>query len=354
MRVKRNIQLLLITLLFAIGNSSGKADNLSNKNMTIILTDLPTAYEDLIDHGRKVYLTNCSMCHGQDGAGNGPAAAALQVKPRNFTDKAWMAGQADGGFVVAALYGIPGSAMPSFKATLSEQDIWSAVAYIRQFASVKKLVGDSTSISQKNGKKLFQQHCSGCHGNQGKGNGPAAQFFVRAPRNLTNMAWLAAYSDSQLYHILMRGVEGSPMPAFRDMLSYREAYAVIKHLRVLSNTQATNTKVINNQRIKQGRSLYLNHCAMCHGIQGGGNGPVANQFSPQPRNFRNPRWMHGQSDAYLAKVIEAGKRGTAMPPFKALLSQEEIMMLIDYLRSFVSSIKGNRVSQRGYTQDSTQ
>lgn len=37
------------------------------------------------------YDTLCSTCHGKTGIGDGPSAAALNPKPRNYTDKAWQA-----------------------------------------------------------------------------------------------------------------------------------------------------------------------------------------------------------------------------------------------------------------------
>jgi mono/diheme cytochrome c family protein len=276
------------------------------------------------------------------------AASTLKVKPRDFTDQPWMAGQADGGFVVAALYGIPGSAMPAFREQLTERDIWSAVAYIRSFSPVKKLGHNHMKKTKQLGRDLFGRHCRGCHGENGKGDGPAASFFIRSPRNLTNTDWLSAYSDAQIYNILMEGVNGSPMPAFRETLSYQEAYAVIGYLRMLSNTQPENIETSTDKKTNNGNQLYINHCAMCHGLHGDGQGPVANQLEPQPRNFRNPRWMHGQSDSYIEKVIKNGKMGTAMPPFGALLSQQEIRSLRKYLRTFAISIPGNQASKRGY------
>lgn len=36
-----------------------------------------------------VFATRCSTCHGTDGRGNGPAAAALNPKPRDYSDQAW-------------------------------------------------------------------------------------------------------------------------------------------------------------------------------------------------------------------------------------------------------------------------
>jgi mono/diheme cytochrome c family protein len=42
-----------------------------------------------------MFNTVCVMCHGADGTGNGPAAASLNPKPRNYTDPAWQASITD-------------------------------------------------------------------------------------------------------------------------------------------------------------------------------------------------------------------------------------------------------------------
>ena len=36
-----------------------------------------------------IFATRCATCHGADGKGTGPAAAALNPKPRDYTDQAW-------------------------------------------------------------------------------------------------------------------------------------------------------------------------------------------------------------------------------------------------------------------------
>jgi cytochrome c553 len=43
----------------------------------------------------QMFATVCATCHGMDGTGNGPAAAALNPKPRNYTDAAWQASVTD-------------------------------------------------------------------------------------------------------------------------------------------------------------------------------------------------------------------------------------------------------------------
>src|SRR4051812_44868448 len=42
-----------------------------------------------------MFGTVCATCHGADGSGNGPAAASLNPKPRNYTDQAWQASITD-------------------------------------------------------------------------------------------------------------------------------------------------------------------------------------------------------------------------------------------------------------------
>jgi mono/diheme cytochrome c family protein len=43
----------------------------------------------------QLFATLCSTCHGLAGKGDGAAAAALNPKPRTFTDAAWQASVTD-------------------------------------------------------------------------------------------------------------------------------------------------------------------------------------------------------------------------------------------------------------------
>ncbi len=42
-----------------------------------------------------MFGTVCATCHGSEGKGDGPAAASLNPKPRNYTDPAWQASVTD-------------------------------------------------------------------------------------------------------------------------------------------------------------------------------------------------------------------------------------------------------------------
>ena len=43
--------------------------------------------EDSLQQGQKLYLKNCSVCHGEKGDGKGPAAKVMKTRPANFLEK---------------------------------------------------------------------------------------------------------------------------------------------------------------------------------------------------------------------------------------------------------------------------
>ncbi len=48
-----------------------------------------------VEEAKTTFNTICATCHGQSGQGDGPGAASLNPKPRNYTDKAWQASVTD-------------------------------------------------------------------------------------------------------------------------------------------------------------------------------------------------------------------------------------------------------------------
>ena len=86
---------------------------------------------------------------------------------------------------------------------------------------------------------------------------------------------------------------------------------------------------------KAGSKLYQKladpSCNVCHGDKGEGNGPLAEQFDPRPRNFSCAATIDGIPDGQLFWIIKNGSPGTAMPPFD-YLDDEEIWQLVIYLR----------------------
>jgi mono/diheme cytochrome c family protein len=55
----------------------------------------PPAAEAGAGEARQLFDTTCAICHGANGHGDGPAAANLNPRPRNYSDKAWQASVTD-------------------------------------------------------------------------------------------------------------------------------------------------------------------------------------------------------------------------------------------------------------------
>ena len=75
------------------------------------------------------YEGKCAMCHGATGAGDGPAGAAFNPKPPDFTTAEYQESKTDEDLTTAIADGK--GAMPGFTGQLSDDAITAVVAYIR-------------------------------------------------------------------------------------------------------------------------------------------------------------------------------------------------------------------------------
>jgi len=80
---------------------------------------------------QEIFNTRCAVCHGPAGHGDGPGSAALNPKPRNFTDPEWQKSVTDehiekiiqyGGIAVGKSPMMPGN--PDL---ISKQDVVKAL-----------------------------------------------------------------------------------------------------------------------------------------------------------------------------------------------------------------------------------
>lgn len=91
---------------------------------------------DPLARGKAAYTTICLSCHGPEGKGDGPVAAALNPKPRDFTDKGYMA-QLDDKYlfeVISKGGAAVGKSPLMPPAALGEQEIRNVIEYIRGLA----------------------------------------------------------------------------------------------------------------------------------------------------------------------------------------------------------------------------
>lgn len=111
------------------------------------------------------------------------------------------------------------------------------------------------------GKSLFEQNCSTCHGVNADGDdGPDLHGVP------------ASLGDAAVENIIRRGISGTAMPAFFT-ISDAGAANIVAYLRTLSTTETSGTASGDPQK---GETLYTSSgCSACHmvGGQGGSIGP---------------------------------------------------------------------------------
>ena len=84
--------------------------------------------------------------------------------------------------------------------------------------------------------------------------------------------------------------------------------------------------------IEEGNSLYRGLCSGCHGGRGrGGKGP----------DLTDERWLHGDKDEDIARVIQNGVPRTTMKKLGESLKDEQITKIIQYVRSLALAPGGN-------------
>ncbi len=102
-------------------------------------------------------------------------------------------------------------------------------------AKRKKNPFTSTAEVIKEGKALYLSACMVCHGNKGKGDGPASAALNPKPKDLTNPEILKL-ADGELHWKIRTGK--APMPAFGAALKSKQIWKIIVFLRDLEHQRA--------------------------------------------------------------------------------------------------------------------
>ena len=234
--------------------------------------------KDMLEKGKKVYFKRCVWCHGVEGGGDGPSADRLFTRPRNFIQGTFKIRVTDSGelpmdinLINTVKNGLQGSAMPAWGEFLAEDEILSVVQFVKSLVQDREWDDEDeevnnviTEISADNGKgplgdppwaatkgpyhlgvpqehidagkELFiKNKCFECHGGEGRGDGnPTMKDDWGFPIVAANwqQCWnfrgarRDAYNPFVIARTISTGLNGTPMPNFREQMTGPERWQV--------------------------------------------------------------------------------------------------------------------------------
>lgn len=242
-----------------------------------------------------------------------------------------------------------------------------------------KQPGPGADTAVATGQQLYLNYCQQCHGDQGRGDGPAGRFLYPRPRNfadgkfrLTSSVNLLP-SDDDIYQVITRGMPGSAMFPFAH-LSESDRRALTAEVRQLLRTGveervraelARNDERIDPEQmaeilgrwttpgeriqvaedlpptspesIARGQLQYQKLCINCHGTNGKGDGPQDQKnddgMPTRPRDFTRGIFKGGRDPAQLRTRVLLGMPGSPMPASPDV-KPDELSDLVQFVVSF--------------------
>jgi cytochrome c oxidase cbb3-type subunit 2 len=260
----------LIAYLQTLGLERGKWRELQVEHqLQFQEASLPSS-DRLVRAGERIYRENCIGCHGESGDGNGPAAAFMEVRPRNFQYALFKfrvtptgSLPTDGDLMRTVTRGVRGTAMPSFHGTLSRSERLAVIQYIKRELAVDRmdpsypyayfeeeapeppislwLEPEASSMVVERGAEIWQQaKCWECHGDAGRGDGEKADgleddfgYPIR-PANLTTGLFKSGVAVRDIYRTITTGLNGTPMPSYQASFDDADRWALAYYVASLS------------------------------------------------------------------------------------------------------------------------
>ncbi len=307
----------------------------SSRWMAVAPPPAPAATDGLLETGERLYGWNCLPCHGPEGRGDGPMAARVGLRPRDFTRGAFRlktsaAGEMpfDDDLYRTIAAGVPAAGMPAFP-IFTDQDRWALVLYVKSLAEPgpparTRIRPPSGRGDASRGAGLYRDGCAACHGAEGRGDGPSAAALGVPLPDLSRgeVAFKAGSRPEDVYRVLTAGMAGTPMPSFASVPE-RDRWDVAAFVTTLYRP------------IHPGERLFLGSgCVSCHTIgKGRLIGPdLAGVGACRPRAWLRDWLVDPQG--LVARDPEARRLldqyGSLMPPFP--FSESDIAALLDFLQ----------------------
>lgn len=231
-----------------------------------------------LPQGQILYTQHCAACHGESGRGNGPAAIAMDVRPRDFRNEPFR--------YVSTINGVPTErdllqtirlgrhfgAMPA-RPSLTDAEVRLLVDYVREINRlgwVERLTeefGDDEDMTPEDideiahervapseeiaipppergfrpdtgvGRDLYRQSCASCHGTRGRGDGLDLPEDDRGKpitvRDLTTGKFRGGTQREEIFKRIRCGIPGTPMPA-QEAMSAEDIWHLVHYVEFLA------------------------------------------------------------------------------------------------------------------------
>ena len=222
------------------------------------------------------------------------------------------------------------------------------------------------------GEAIYAKRCILCHGEEGDGQGPAAERLNPPPRDFT----LGQYkikttafdddipNDADIFRMIADGMPGTAMPRWRDVLSEQDMWDLVAYLKTFAGLEEEapekqvdyGTQVASSpESIAKGKALFLDgdRCSECHGQEGKGDAVKKLKDDEGnrtwPRNLTKPWTFRASNDPKdVFTRISVGIPGTQMPSFADPVSKKKLGIEDRWhIANYVSSLAKTKKVVRG-------
>ena len=306
----------------------------------------PLAGAPVLNKGRSLFMEKaCWSCHTIDGVSSGKVGPDLSSVGERFGMDYLRES------IVHPTANIESSRMPEFDWVKDAEIVEALTIYLKsqrktrfrnyeqapvgvekpelQFAAEEALsIADGRKIfmGEQSGDQPRRGGCINCHSirepdgkPQGGHIGPELTYAGRARD--------AAYLKEHI-----RNSKGdtpdSVMPAFTELTDVG-VQNLIQYIKSLNYVDA---------KADNGEQIYATYCASCHGDDLKGRGKNYHLLDPYPRNLSRRQFVESYKGRFAHSIAE-GVKGTAMPPWKKILTQEQIDEVIDFIATVSSKPK---------------
>lgn len=240
---------------------------------------------------------------------------------------------------------------------------WMMGQEIEADLSGPRLPENANTISA--GRSIYENRCAVCHGERGDGKGSRAGELYTRPRDFTLGVYKFSSTpsgslpmDEDIYTSISEGVRGTGMlPWFG--LSKQEKWAVTYYIKTFSDrfeeeepdlpVAVPRVTDFPAELVERGRLIFGQaKCWECHGKEGRGNGPKADElkddwgYTVRPRDFALEKFKRGASVEDIFLTVATGLDGTPMASHGDTMSDRDILSVAAYVKSLA-----RRPRQRG-------